>query len=496
VTRGRGLEPRPAGTKNRCATDYTTPERVAAPRRYYDAAMPAPTVVILAAGEGTRMRSALPKVLHPVCGRPMILWPLLAARAAGAERVVVVDNPGRRLAQHLPAGVEVAIQDQPRGTGDAVSAAAPLIDPGAPVVIINGDMPLITAPALASVIESHGAVGAAATLASMELADPAGYGRIVRGADGGVLRVVETKSPGDATSEELSIREVNAGLYVFDGGALLESLGRLEADNAQGEIYLPDVVPDMLAAGRPVQAHLLDDPDLALGVNDRVDLATVTAIAQARIHRAHQRAGVTIVDPASTQIDADVTIGADTRIEPASFLRGTTRIGADATIGPATTVIDCELGDAVTVRHSYLDRARAGAGVAIGPFAYLRPDADLRDGAKAGTFVEIKNSTIGPGSKVPHLSYVGDTEIGTDSNIGAGTITANYDGRNKHRTKIGDRVRVSVDTAFVAPVSVGDDAYTAAGSVITKDVPPGALGIARERQRNIEGYAERRESDS
>jgi bifunctional UDP-N-acetylglucosamine pyrophosphorylase/glucosamine-1-phosphate N-acetyltransferase len=458
--------------------------------------MPAPTVVILAAGEGTRMRSSLPKVLHPICGRPMILWPLLAARAAGAERLVVVDNPKRLLAEHLPGDVEVTIQERPRGTGDAVAAAAGLIDRDAPVVVINGDMPLITAEAIAEAVDAHTDAEAAATVVTMELEDPAGYGRIVRGADGEVLRVVETKSPGDATPEELGIREVNAGLYVFDGGVLIDALERLDADNAQGELYLPDVLPALIAADRTVQAHPLADPDLTLGVNDRVDLATVTALAQQRIHRAHQRAGVTIVDPGSTHIDAAVEIGPDTTIEPGTFIRGATRIGSRAAIGPATTVIDCDLGDAVAVRHSYLDRARAAAGVQIGPFAYLRPDADLRENAKAGTFVEIKNSTIGPGSKVPHLSYIGDTEIGSESNIGAGTITANYDGRRKHRTTIGDRVRVSVDTALVAPVTVGDDAYTAAGSVITKDVPPGALGVARQRQTNIEGYAERRKEDA
>jgi bifunctional UDP-N-acetylglucosamine pyrophosphorylase/glucosamine-1-phosphate N-acetyltransferase len=449
-------------------------------------------MVILAAGEGTRMRSALPKVLHPICGRPMILWPLLAARAAGAGRLVVVDNPRRVLAEHLPEGVEVAVQQEPRGTGDAVAAARDAIDPAAPVIVINGDMPLITGEAIAAILAAHDELGAGATIASMELEEPAGYGRVIRDADGQFERIAETKAAGDATPEDLAIREVNAGLYVFDGGALLEALGGLGADNAQGELYLPDVLPRMLAAEHAVQAYPLADPDLALGVNDRVDLALVTRLAQERIHREHQRAGVTIVDPASTLIDADVAIGRDTTLEPSTFLRGATRIGAGCSIGPATTVIDSQLGDGVAVRHSYLDGARAGDGVTIGPFAYLRPDAVLAERAKAGAFVEIKNSTIGPGSKVPHLSYVGDTDIGESSNIGAGTITANYDGRRKHRTTIGDRVRVSVDTALVAPVTVGDDAYTAAGSVITKDVPPGALGVARQRQTNIEGYAERR----
>ncbi len=457
--------------------------------------MPAPTVVLLAAGEGTRMRSALPKVLHPICGRPMILWPLLAAREAGAERVIVVDNPKRLLAEHLPEGVEVAIQRQPRGTGDAVAAAAGQIDPSAPVVVLNADMPLITGEAIAAVVAAHEESGAAATLASMELEDASGYGRVLRGADGNVERVVETKSTGDATEAELAIREANAGLYVFDGGALLAALSGLDEDNAQGELYLPDVLPALLAAGKSVQACPLPDPDLALGVNDRVDLAHVTRLAQERIHRAHQRAGVTIVNPESTTIDVYVSIGEDTTIEPSSSLRGMTRIGARCTVGPLSTLIDSVLGDEVAVRHSYLDGASAADGVTIGPFAYLRPKAVLQENAKAGTFVEIKNATIGPGSKVPHLSYVGDADVGEGSNLGAGTITANYDGRRKHRTTIGDRVRISVDTSLVAPVEVGDDAYTAAGSVITEDVPPGALGVARQRQTNVEGYADRRREE-
>jgi bifunctional UDP-N-acetylglucosamine pyrophosphorylase/glucosamine-1-phosphate N-acetyltransferase len=255
------------------------------------------------------------------------------------------------------------------------------------------------------------------------------------------------------------------------------------------------VVPVLRAAGKTVIAHPLADANLALGVNDRVDLAHVTRLAQERIHEAHQLAGVTIVDPASTLIEATVAIGADTTIEPSTFLRGRTRIGARCCIGPATTIIDSTFADEVVVRHSYLDGATAAAGVTIGPFAYLRPKAVLQENAKAGTFVEIKNSTVGPGSKVPHLSYVGDADIGGGSNLGAGTITANYDGREKHRTTIGSGVKIAVDTSFVAPVTVGDDAYTAAGSVITEDVPPGALGVARQRQKNIEGYAERRREE-
>jgi bifunctional UDP-N-acetylglucosamine pyrophosphorylase/glucosamine-1-phosphate N-acetyltransferase len=454
--------------------------------------VPAPTVVIIAAGEGTRMRSSLPKVLHPLCGRPLILWPVTAALEAGAGEVVVVDNPKRRLEDHLPEGVKVAIQEQPNGTGDAVAAAAGHIDADATVVVVNGDVPLITAEALRALIDAHEASGAAGTLATMELDDPAGYGRVVRDREGNVEKVVETKVEGDATAAELAIREVNAGVYAFHGESLLAALAEIDPANAQGELYLPDVVPRLLAAGKAVAAHLVSDPTLMLGINDRVDLAHVRALAQARIHERHQRAGVTIVDPSSTLIDVGVTIGRDTVVEPSSFLRGSTSIGEECAIGPLTTLIDVTLGDGVSVPHSYLVQATVEDHGTIGPFAYLRPDAHLHANAKAGAFVEIKNSTVGRGTKVPHLSYIGDTDIGENTNIGAGNITANYDGKHKHRTTIGANVRTSVDTAFVAPVTVGDGAYTAAGSVITHDIPADALGIARSRQRNIDGYADRR----
>jgi bifunctional UDP-N-acetylglucosamine pyrophosphorylase/glucosamine-1-phosphate N-acetyltransferase len=356
-------------------------------------------------------------------------------------------------------------------------------------------VPLITAEAIAALAAGHARSGAAATMLTMELEDPSGYGRVVRASDGTVERVAETKVAGDATPEELAIREVNAGSYAFDGGALLDALEHVRSDNAQGEQYLPDVLPILRAAGRAVAASLVDDPALALGVNDRVDLAAVRAIAQRRIHERHMRAGVTIVDPASTVIDADVAIGRDTVVEPSTFLRGSTEIGEGCSVGPLTTLIDARLGDHVTVPHSYLTGCEVRAGATVGPFAYLRPGTLLREGSKAGTFVEIKNSDIGAGAKVPHLSYVGDADVGEATNLGAGTITANYDGRRKHRTTIGARVRGAVDTSFVAPVTVGDDAWTAAGSVITQDVPPGALAVARERQRNIEGYAQRKRDD-
>lgn len=440
------------------------------------------------------MRSAIPKVLHPLCGRPLIAWPVAAAREAGAARVVVVDNPERRLGEHLPEGVEVAIQAQPLGTGDAVAAAAPLIDPDATVVVVTGDVPLLTAEAIDALVVAHTEAGAAATMATMELDEPGAYGRVVRDRDGSVLKVVEAKGGGgDATPEELAIREVNTGVFAFHGGVLVGALQQLSRDNAQGEAYLPDVLPALTAAGNTVAAHVVTDPALTLGVNDRAELAEVRRLAQQRINVAHMRAGVTIVDPASTTIDITVTLARDVTIEPFVQLKGTTSVGTGSTVGAMSTLIDSRIGDQVTILHSHLTQARVDDGATVGPFAYLRPDAHLHPKSKAGTFVEIKNSEIGAGTKVPHLSYIGDADIGEGTNIGAGNITANYDGRRKHRTTIGSNVRTSVDTAFVAPVTVGDDAYTGAGSVITEDVPEKALGIARARQRNVEGYADRKE---
>ena len=456
--------------------------------------MAVPTVVIMAAGEGTRMRSATPKVLHDLCGRPLVAWPVTAARAAGAGKVVVVGGPDRALDGLLPDGVALVVQEQPRGTADAVRAAAPELDPDAPVIVLSGDVPLVTADLIRELATVHAAADAAATMVTMELADPSGYGRVVRGRDGNVEHVVETKTAGDATEAELAITEVNAGVYAFERSALSTALEAISADNAQGEYYLPDALKALALAGQPVAAFKVDDPGLTLGVNDRVDLATVRALAQRRILERHMRAGVTIVDPASTLVDIDVELGRDTVIEPATYLRGATRAGERCRIGPAATLVDAVLGDEVAVRHSYLDRCEVRAGGTVGPFAYLRPETLLREGAKAGTFVEIKNSDIGAGTKVPHLSYVGDADVGEGSNLGAGTITANYDGFAKHRTTIGSEVRGGVDVAYVAPVEVGNRAWTAAGSVVTQEVPPGALAVARERQRNVKGYDERRRS--
>ncbi|HEV7885841.1 MAG TPA: bifunctional UDP-N-acetylglucosamine diphosphorylase/glucosamine-1-phosphate N-acetyltransferase GlmU [Solirubrobacteraceae bacterium] len=453
------------------------------------------TAVVLAAGQGTRMRSRLPKMLHDLCGRPLVGWPIAAAGEAGAANVVVVRAPDNSLDGHLPDAVATVVQPVADGTGGAVRAAAPAIAPGATVVVLPGDAPLVTAEAIAALVDRHARERAAATMATMLLDDPSGYGRVVRDAAGGVERVVETKTAGDATPEELEINEVNSSIFAFDGDALRDALDKITTDNAQGELYLPDVLTVLRENGQTVAAHVLDDPTLALGVNDRVQLAQVRQIAQRRIHDSHGRAGVTIVDPASTLIDVGVTIGEDTVVEPSSFLRGDTRIGRGCSVGPLTTLIGATLGDGVSVPHSYLVSCEVRDGATVGPFAYLRPGTLLRERAKAGTFVEIKNSDVGAGSKVPHLSYIGDADIGEDTNLGAATITANYDGVDKHRTTIGDRVHTGVDTTLVAPVTVNDDAYTGANSAITKNVPRGALAIARERQVNHEGYADRRRRD-
>ncbi len=441
--------------------------------------MAAPTVLILAAGQGTRMRSSTPKVLHELCGMPMLLWPVRAAQAAGAARVIVVDSPTLALQQVLPDWVELVVQPKSDGTGGAARAAAELIDPGVPVVILSGDVPLVSAQAIEELVQAHANSGAAATMATALLDDPSAYGRVVRDTDGLVARVVETKKPGDATEAELRIREVNSGIYVFDGSALLEVLPRLTSENAQGEFYLPQALDLLRSDGKSIAAQVVEDEGLMLGVNDRVALAQVRALAQQAIAERHMRAGVTIVDPLSTVIDVDVQIGQDTTIEPFTTIRGATLIG-EGCIVRCSYLVDCVLED----------------GVSVGPFAYLRPGAVLRDGAKAGTFVEIKNSDIGKSTKVPHLSYIGDADVGECTNLGAGTITANYDGHTKHRTKIGNGVRGGVDTSFVAPVTVGDEAYTAAGSVVTEDVPQGALAVARARQKNVEGYARRRENEA
>ncbi len=444
----------------------------------------------MAAGEGTRMRSSTPKMLHPVCGRPLVAWPIRAARDAGAGRVAAIVSPGIDISAGLPDGVETVVQPQPDGTGGAVRAALSLIEQAETVLVLSGDHPLISAAIISDFLDAHASTDAAATMMTIELDDPGTYGRVVRDASGEIERVVEAKAEGDAGAEELAIREINAGTYAFDAAPLATALAGLSNDNAQGEYYLTDVFAALRKAGHPVAGHLADDFAVTMGVNNRAELAAVEVEARRRILERHMLAGVTVVDPDSTWIDAGVEIAADARIEPGTSLRGDTVVGTGSVVGPLSTLIDSRLGEDVAVPHSYLIECEVLDGCNVGPFAYLRPGAELEPGAKAGTFVEIKNSTIGAGSKVPHLAYVGDADVGAGSNLGAGTITANYDGFRKHRTTIGAGVRIGVDTMLVAPVEVGDAAYTGAGAVIKKDVPEGALAVSENDQRNIEGYAE------
>jgi len=440
------------------------------------------------------MRSAIPKVLHPVCGRALVAWPIAAAQEAGAGRIAVIVSPDRDISGALPDGVESVPQPEANGTGGALLAAAELVAESETVIVLSGDVPLVSAELIAAIAATHERKGAAATVVTAVLDDPGSYGRVVRGEGDDVAKIVEAKAEGDATAEELAIKEINAGIYVFDGPALAKALPELSNDNAQGEYYLPDVLPILREEGGRVVAHVSADPNVILGVNSRADLALIEAEARRQVNEAHMLAGVTIVDPASTWIEVGSEIAPDTRIEPGTTLIGNCVIGSGSVIGPHTTLIDSRIGEDVAVPHSYLVECDVGDRCKVGPFAYLRPKAHLEEGAKAGTFVEIKNSRIGKGSKVPHLSYIGDADVGEGANLGAATITANYDGFVKSRTKIGDGARTSVDTTLVAPVEVGESAYTGAGSVITEDVPPGALGIARAGQANVEGYAERKAS--
>ncbi len=443
----------------------------------------------MAAGKGTRMRSSTPKMLHPVCGRAMVAWPILAAREAGAGRVAAIVSPGVDLSPGLPENVETVEQPVADGTGGAVRAALAQIEQCETVLVLSGDVPLISAATISALLEAHAASPAAATMLTIELEDPASYGRVVLGPGGEVERVVEAKAAGDADPEQLAIREINAGTYAFDAEPLAAALAQISNDNAQGEYYLPDVFPALRDAGHTVAAHRADDLAVTMGVNNRVDLAAVEAEARRRLLEAHMLAGVTVVDPGSTWIDAGVEIAADARIEPGTTLRGATSVGAGATVGPLTTLIDSAVGPGSAVVHSYLAECEVRDGCAVGPFAYLRPGALLETGAKAGTFVEVKNSRVGEGTKIPHLAYVGDADIGPGSNLGAGTITANYDGFRKHRTVIGRDVRIGVDTMLIAPVEVGDSAYTGAGAVVKDDVPDGSLAVSENAQRNIDGYA-------
>jgi bifunctional UDP-N-acetylglucosamine pyrophosphorylase / glucosamine-1-phosphate N-acetyltransferase len=456
------------------------------------------TVLIMAAGEGTRMRSALPKVLHPLLGRPLVGWPIAAAREAGAGRIAVIVSPERDLSAALPEGTTTVIQPEPDGTGGALRAALEVIRSSDDVVVLSGDHPLVSAEVIQRLLKRHREAGAAATVMTTELEEPGTYGRIVRDESGDIERIVETKPPIEASPDELAIREVNTGTYVFAAEPLAAALDGISNDNSQREYYLGDVLPIMRERGLRVTAHREDDVAVNLGVNNRADLAVVAREARRQISTRHMLAGVTIIDPDATWIDADVEIEPDVTLEPGTYLRGHTRVGAGSIIGPHSVLTDVAVGQGVSIVQSHLVECELGAGCVIGPYSYVRPGTILCERVKVGASVEIKNSRIGAGTKVPHLSYIGDADIGENANIGAGTITANYDGFRKHRTTIGDRVRTAVDTMLVAPVDVGDDAYTGAGAVVRENVPPGALAVSRgaAEQRNIEGYAKKKAEEA
>jgi bifunctional UDP-N-acetylglucosamine pyrophosphorylase / glucosamine-1-phosphate N-acetyltransferase len=427
----------------------------------------------MAAGLGTRMRSAVPKHLHALLGRRVVDWVILAAQAAGVERVVVVTAPETR---DLFPGVEVAVQERPLGTGDAVRAARASLDGlSGDVLVLNGDVPALSAGLLRELIATHRRERAVGTVLSFEPPDRRDYGRVVRGADGRLAKIVEA---GDATPAELELSEVNSGIYVFRADKLWSALDRLEPQNVQGELYVTDTLGFLVADGDPVAVFVAPDPLEVEGINTRVELAAAAAALRDRINREHMLAGVTLVDPETTWIEPTVELEPDVTIQPFVILRGSTRVATGAEIDAHTVAVD----------------ARIESGAFTGPFCYLRPGTILEAQSKAGTFVEIKNSRIGPRAKVPHQSYIGDADIGEGTNIGAGAITANYPhrpGEPKRRTTIGRNVRTGVHNAFVAPVELGDGAWIAAGSVITKDVPAEALAVARARQENKEGYAAR-----
>lgn len=452
------------------------------------------TVVVLAAGEGKRMKSALPKVLHPLLGRTLVGHVLAAAAPVHAGRTLVVvghgaDRVSAHLAEIAPDATPV-LQAEQHGTGHAVRIAleaAP--DASGTVIVLNGDVPLLRAQTVTALVEAHEAASTAATVLAAEVADPTGLGRIVRDAGGGLEQIVEER---DATAEQRGIREINAGIYAFDAALLREALGKLSTDNDQGEEYLTDVFGLLAAAGHPVAVHLAPDATETLGCNDRVELAALRGLLRNRVNEGWMRAGVTILDPMTTWIDVTVTLGRDAVVDQNSQLRGATTVGDSATVGPDVTLIDSVVGDGAAVLRAHAVGAEIGPEASVGPYAYLRPGSQLARKTKVGTFVETKNAEIGEGSKVPHLSYVGDATIGEQSNIGAATVFVNYDGVSKHRTVIGSHARTGADNMFVAPVEVSDGAYTAAGSVITTDVPPGALAVARGQQRNVEGWVLRR----
>jgi bifunctional UDP-N-acetylglucosamine pyrophosphorylase/glucosamine-1-phosphate N-acetyltransferase len=456
-------------------------------------------VVVLAAGEGKRMKSGLAKVLHGICGRSLLGHVLVAAEPLGAKHTAVVVGHGReQVTQHLKdmdATASTVVQDEQRGTGHAVRLALESLpgDATGIVVVLPGDVPLLAPATLGRLVRRHVETNAAATVLTAKVPDATGYGRIVRDSDGHVVAIVEERDADDGTKQ---INEVNASVYAFDATTLRANLGRLTTDNAQQEEYLTDVI-GMLVAGNEVVASITaEDYVETLGVNDRVQLAAVRRAMRDRIVERWMREGVTIVDPQTTWMGVRVTLEPDVTIHQNTQLHGATHIARMAEVGPDSTLRDTSVGEGASVVKSHCTGATIGANASVGPFAYLRPGTVLGTAAKAGAYVEMKNARVGDDSKVPHLTYVGDADIGERSNIGAATVFVNYDGADKHETVVGDDTRVGSDTMLVAPVTIGDGAYTAAGSVITDDVPPGAMAVGRARQRNVEGWVERKRPNS
>lgn len=445
--------------------------------------------IVLAAGAGTRMKSKKPKVAHEVLGKPLVRWVVDAAREAGVERVVsVVGHAREQVAPLVEGDTEIVVQEQQNGTAGAVAVCADaLAGFDGSLVVLSGDCPLISSETIAALVKAREDADAAVVVLSMELENPFGYGRIIRGEDGSVVRIVEQK---DATSEEAAVRECNSGFYCFDAKALFAALSKVGSDNAQGEFYLTDVLEICRNEGRVVTALTAQDPTECLGVNSRAQLAQAASVMRDRINARHLAAGVTMWDPSSVWIGPDVRIERDVELLPQVILMGSTSIGEDSVVGPNTRLTDTTVGRGCVIDETVAVEAIVDDGATCGPRAYLRPAAHLCEGAKAGTHVEIKKSTIGAGSKVPHLSYVGDATIGEGVNLGAGTITCNYDGAKKWPTVIGDDVFVGSSTMLVAPVSIGAGSLIGAGSVITEDVSPDALALGRARQVEIEGWAE------
>ncbi|HYO20058.1 MAG TPA: bifunctional UDP-N-acetylglucosamine diphosphorylase/glucosamine-1-phosphate N-acetyltransferase GlmU [Dermatophilaceae bacterium] len=452
-------------------------------------------VIVLAAGEGTRMKSATPKVLHAIGGRTLLGHALAAARGVEPQHLAVVVRHGRDLvAEHIAAvdpDAVIADQDEVKGTGRATECALDALPAGlaGTVLVTCGDVPLLTAETLRGLLEAHVASGSAATVITANLADPFGYGRIIRGADGSVAGIVEQK---DATDAQREITEINSGLYAFDAAVLRTALAEVGSDNVQGERYLTDVLGIAGRKGLRVSAHLIQDLWQTEGVNDRVQLSRLGAELNRRIVEGWMRAGVTVVDPATTWIDVDVTLGRDVTIHQQTQLHGASTIGDDVVLGPDSTLTDVSIGNGASVIRTHGSLAVIGAGALVGPFSYLRPGTELGAKGKIGTFVETKNARIGAGSKVPHLTYVGDATIGEHSNIGASSVFVNYDGVNKWQTTIGSHCRTGSDNMFIAPVTVGDGAYTGAGTVVRQDVPPGALAVNVAPQRNLPGWVQRK----